>query len=56
MESLRLQVAMDRRSTLMSTLSNSMRKMSENSAGLIANLKQVGSLAGPSMEKTGKDL
>lgn len=39
MEALRLQMAMDRMSKLMSTLSNLMKKASETSAGIIANLK-----------------
>ncbi|MEO8484812.1 MAG: hypothetical protein ABI585_00600 [Betaproteobacteria bacterium] len=39
MESLRLQMAMDRRSKLMSTLSNMLRKMSDTSKSVIQNLK-----------------
>jgi hypothetical protein len=38
-ESLRLQMAMDRRSKLMSTLSNILRKMSEAADGITANIK-----------------
>ena len=39
MESLRLQMAMDRLSKLMSTLSNLLKKSSETSSGIIQNLK-----------------
>jgi hypothetical protein len=39
MESLRLQMAMDRYSKMMSTLSNLMKKMSETSESITANLK-----------------
>ena len=38
-ESLRLQMAMDRMSKMMSTLSNLMKKASETSSGIIQNLK-----------------
>lgn len=39
MESLRLQMAMDRSSKLMSTLSNMLKKMSDTSAGITRNIK-----------------
>jgi hypothetical protein len=39
MENLRLQMAMDRMSKMMSTLSNLMKKMSETSQGITQNLK-----------------
>jgi putative addiction module CopG family antidote len=39
MESLRLQMAMDRMSKLMSTLSNLLKKMSETSSAIVQNLK-----------------
>lgn len=39
MESLRLQMAMDRLSKMMTTLSNLMKKMSETSQNIIQNLK-----------------
>jgi hypothetical protein len=39
MESLRLQMAMDRRSKLMSTLSNALEKVSDTADGITANLK-----------------
>lgn len=39
MESLRLQMAMDRRSKLMSTLSNILKKMSETASAIIQNIK-----------------
>jgi hypothetical protein len=39
MESLRLQMAMDRRSKLMSTLSNLLKKISDTSSGITQNLK-----------------
>jgi hypothetical protein len=38
-ESLRLQMAMDRMSKMMSTLSNLMKKMSDTSSGIVQNLK-----------------
>lgn len=38
-ESLRLQMAMDRHSKFMSTLSNLLKKMSETSSGIVQNLK-----------------
>lgn len=40
MESLRLQMAMDRRSKMMSTLSNLLKKVSDTSATITGNLKQ----------------
>jgi len=39
MESLRLQMAMDRMSKLMSTLSNILKKMSDTSESIVRNLK-----------------
>lgn len=39
MESLRLQMAMDRRSKMMSTLSNLLKKISDTADGITANLK-----------------
>jgi hypothetical protein len=39
MESLRLQMAMDRKSKLMSTLSNLLKKESETSSNIIQNIK-----------------
>ena len=39
MESLRLQMAMDRTSKMMSTLSNSLEKVSDTAEGITANLK-----------------
>ncbi|HAZ12264.1 MAG: hypothetical protein A2X86_03415 [Bdellovibrionales bacterium GWA2_49_15] len=39
LESLRLQIAMDRRSKFVSTLSNVMKKMSETSTAVIGNMK-----------------
>lgn len=39
MESLRLQMAMDRMSKLMSTLSNLLKKISDTSSGIVQNLK-----------------
>jgi hypothetical protein len=39
MESMRLQMAMDRLAKMMSTLSNLMKKMSDTSATIVANLK-----------------
>ena len=39
MESLRLQMAMDRMSKMMSTLSNIMKKMSDTSSGITQNMK-----------------
>lgn len=39
MESLRLQMAMDRMSKLMSTLSNLLRKVSETSSAIVQNIK-----------------
>ena len=39
MESLRLQMAMDRMSKLMSTLSNLLKKMSETSSSIVQNIK-----------------
>lgn len=38
-ESLRLQMAMDRRSKIMTTLSNLLKKISDTSEGIVANLK-----------------
>ena len=39
MESLRLQMAMDRYSKMMTTLSNVLKKMSDTSSGIVQNLK-----------------
>jgi hypothetical protein len=39
MESLRLQMAMDRRSKMMSTLSNILKKSSETAGSIVANIK-----------------
>ena len=39
MESLRLQMAMDRMSKMMSTLSNLLKKMSETTSGIVQNIK-----------------
>jgi hypothetical protein len=39
MESLRLQMAMDRMSKMMSTLSNMLKKMAETAEGITQNLK-----------------
>ena len=39
MTSLRLQMAMDRRSKLMSTLGNILKKMAETSSAIVQNLK-----------------
>ena len=39
MESLRMQIAMDRMSKMMSTLSNLLKKMSDTSSAIISNLK-----------------
>ena len=39
MESLRLQMAMDRQSKMMTTLSNLLKKMSDTSSGIVQNLK-----------------
>jgi hypothetical protein len=39
MESLRMQMAMDRMSKMMSTLSNLLKKMSDTSSAIISNLK-----------------
>ena len=39
LEALRLQMAMDRRSKLLETLSNILKKMSDTESGIVANLK-----------------
>lgn len=39
MESLRLQMAMDRRSKMMSTLSNILKKISDTANGITQNIK-----------------
>lgn len=39
MESMRLQMAMDRRSKLMETLSNLLKKMNETASAIIGNMK-----------------